>query len=78
MTNNIQAQAQESYNNALRDYAQRATYLSQATMVALMGIADIKDSLLRSSDGDTVPIGHVLKKLDALQLEIIKAREGDF
>jgi len=77
MTTNIQEQAQESYNNALRDYAQKATYLSQATMISLMGIAAIKDSLLRSG-GDTVPIGHVLKKLDALQLEIIKAREGEF
>ena len=77
MTTNIQEQAQESYNNALREYAQKATYLSQATMVALMGIAAIKDSLLRS-EGDTVPIGNVLKKLDALQLEIIKAREGEF
>jgi len=77
MTTNIQEQAQESYNNALRDYAQKATYLSQATMISLMGIAAIKDSLLRS-EGDTVPIGHVLKKLDALQLEIIKAREGEF
>jgi len=77
MTTNIQEQAQESYNNALRDYAQKATYLSQATMISLMGISAIKDSLLRS-EGDTVPIGHVLKKLDALQLEIIKAREGEF
>lgn len=77
MTTNIQAQAQESYNNALRDYAQKATYLSQATMVALMGVAEIKDSLLRREE-DTVPIGHVLRMLDSLQLEIIKAREGDF
>jgi len=77
MTTNIQAQAQESYNNALRDYAQKATYLSQATMVALMGVAEIKDALLRREE-DTVPIGHVLRMLDSLQLEIIKAREGDF
>ena len=77
MTSNIQAQAQEHYNDTLREYAWKATYLSQATMVALMGIAEIKDSLLRS-EGDTVPIGHVLKKLDNLQMEIIKAREGNF
>lgn len=74
---NIQQQAQESYNNALRDYAQKATYLSQATMTALMGVAEIKDSLLRREE-DTVPVGHVLRMLDALQLDIIKAREGDF
>ena len=77
MTTNVQAQAQESYNNALRDYAQKATYLSQATMVALMGVAEIKDSLLRREE-DTVPVGHVLRMLDSLQLDIIKAREGDF
>ena len=77
MTTNVQAQAQESYNNALRDYAQKATYLSQATMVALMGVSEIKDALLRREE-DTVPVGHVLRMLDALQLEIIKAREGDF
>lgn len=77
MTTNIQQEAQESYNQALREYAQKATYLSQATMVALMGIAEIKDSLLRN-EGDTIPIGQVLKKLDALQLEIIKTREGEF
>lgn len=77
MTTNVQAQAQESYNNALRDYAQKATYLSQATMVALMGVAEVKDALLRR-EGDTVPVGHVLRMLDALQLDIIKAREGDF
>lgn len=77
MTTNIQQQAQESYNNALRDYAQKATYLSQATMTALMGVAEIKDSLLRREE-DTVPVGHVLRMLDALQLDIIKAREGDF
>ena len=76
MTTNIQQQAQESYNQALREYAWKATRLSQATMVALMGIAEIKDSLLRREE-DNVPIGHVLKKLDALQLEIIKTREGD-
>ena len=76
MTTNVQAQAQESYNNALREYAWKATRLSQATMVALMGIAEIKDSLLRS-EGDTVNIGRMLNKLDALQLEIIKTREGD-
>lgn len=77
MTTNIQQQAQESYNNALRDYAQKATYLSQATMVALMGVAEIKDSLLRREE-DNVPVGHVLRMLDSLQLDIIKAREGDF
>lgn len=77
MTTNIQAQAQESYNNALRDYAQKATYLSQATMVALMGVAEIKDALLRREE-DNVPVGHVLRMLDSLQLDIIKAREGDF
>lgn len=64
-------------NDQLREYAYKATYLSQATMVALMGIAEIKDSLLRM-EGDTVPVGYVLKKLDNLQLEIIKAREGNF
>ena len=77
MTTNVQQQAQESYNNALRDYAQKATYLSQATMVALMGVAEIKDSLLRREE-DSVPVGHVLRMLDSLQLDIIKAREGDF
>ena len=56
---------------------QKITYLAQANMIALMGIADIKDSLLRM-EGDTVNIGRMLKKLDNLQLEIIKAREGDF
>jgi hypothetical protein len=64
-------------NDQLREYAQKATYLAQANMIALMGIADIKDSLLRM-EGDTVNIGRMLKKLDNLQLEIIKAREGDF
>lgn len=77
MTTNVQAQAQESYNNALRDYAQKATYLSQATMVALMGVSEIKDALLRREE-DTVPVGHVLRMLDSLQLDIIKAREGNF
>lgn len=64
-------------NDTLRDYAQKATYLSQATMVALMGISELRDSLLRM-EGETVAIGHVLKKLDNLQMEIIKAREGNF
>ena len=77
MTTNIQQQAQENYNDALREYAWKATYLSQATMVALMGIAEIKDSLLRREE-DNVPVGHVLRMLDSLQLEIIKAREGNF
>ena len=63
-------------DESLRKYAENATRLSQATMVALMGIAEIKDSLLRR-EGDTVPIGTVLKMLDHLQLEIIKRREGD-
>lgn len=64
-------------NDTLREYAYKATYLSQATMVALMGIAELRDSLLRM-EGETVAIGHVLKKLDNLQMEIIKAREGNF
>ena len=76
MTTNIQQQAQEAYNDALRDYAWKATRLSQATMVALMGIAEMKDTILRMEE-QTIPIGHVLRMLDALQLDIIKAREGD-
>lgn len=50
--------------------------LSQATMIALMGIADIKQTLLRDYN-ETVTVGRVLKMLDTLQLDIIKAREGD-
>lgn len=77
MTTNIQAEAQEQYNNALREYAYKATYLAQANMIALMGIAELRDSLLRM-EGETVAIGHVLKKLDNLQMEIVRAREGNF
>ena len=55
---------------------QDITRLAQATMVALMGIADMKQDLLKNYN-ETVPVGRVLKMLDTLQLEIIKCREGE-
>lgn len=55
--------------------AKAITQLSQASMIALMGIVDIKNMLLRS-EGDTVPIGLMLRRLDELHLEIVKTREG--
>lgn len=55
---------------------QDVTRLAQATMVALMGISDMKQDLLKNYN-ETVPVGRVLKMLDTLQLEIIKCREGE-
>lgn len=59
-----------------KETAQDVVRLSQATMIALMGIADMKQAVL-NYDSMNVPVGHVLRMLDALQLDIIKAREGD-
>lgn len=56
--------------------AQNIVRLSQATMIALMGITDMKQAVL-NYDSANVPVGHILRMLDALQLDIIKAREGD-
>lgn len=58
------------------DHAVAVVRLSQATMVALMGIADMKTAIL-GYDSTNIPVGHVLRMLDALQLDIIKIREGD-
>lgn len=58
------------------DHAVAVVRLSQATMVALMGIADMKTAIL-GYDSINIPVGHVLRMLDALQLDIIKTREGD-
>lgn len=59
-----------------KETAQDVVRLSQATMIALIGIADMKQAVL-NYDSMNVPVGHVLRMLDALQLDIIKAREGD-
>lgn len=59
-----------------KETAQDVVRLSQATMIALIGIADMKQAVL-NYDSMNVPVGHVLRMLDALQLDIIKTREGD-
>lgn len=48
--------------------------LSRATMTALFGISELRMFLLEL-EGDTVPIGRVLKELDKLQTAIVIARE---
>ena len=46
--------------------------LSRATLTALTGIADLR-ALLLELDGDTVPVGRVLRELDNLQMAIVAA-----